>query len=129
MKLAAKLILAALIVALVILRADEPVRAPGFINWTPAPTTSSGLTGTSKPREESTSPPRAGEMLSYRISWENFATAATATISVAGRLYFYGLNVWHLQASFSTKSGPAAFHHRRQIRIPGGLQDTGQPPL
>jgi len=103
MKLTAKLILAALVVALVILRADEHVPAPqGIFSSPSAPSTSSGMGGAVRPRDESASPPRVGEMLSYRISWENFATAATASISVRGRADFYGLNVWQLEASLNT---------------------------
>lgn len=103
MKLTAKLILAALIVGLVILRADEPVPTPqGQFNFAPGPTTFSGMNSTEKPRGGSVFPPRVSELLSYRLSWENIATAATATISVPGRLNYYGLNVWHFQASFST---------------------------
>ena len=45
---------------------------------------------------------RSGESLSYRVSWSTFATAATASISIPERLYFFGDNVWNLRAQVST---------------------------
>lgn len=48
------------------------------------------------------SPLHIGESLSYRVSWSTFATAASATISIPDRLYFFGDNVWDFRAQIST---------------------------
>jgi hypothetical protein len=100
MKLAGKILLALVVLALVILRAEEPFprQDTGFYSISPLVFPSGGPAPPAEPQ----APPRLGETLTYQVSWSSFATAATATISVPERMYFYGTNVWHIEAAVST---------------------------
>jgi hypothetical protein len=108
-KLALIALVAAGIIGLVLLRAREHRRTnnPGGVEGiaanTPWPGPSSAPGGAeSRPGQGPASPVRIGESLSYRLSWSTIATAATATISVPNRLYFFGDDVWDFRAQVST---------------------------
>jgi hypothetical protein len=98
-KLALVALAAAGIVVLVVMRMHESHRTGnlenlgGFVGNAPGP-----LRGTIPGQ----GPLRIGESLSYRVSWSTFATAASATISVPNRLYFFGNDVWDFRAQVST---------------------------
>jgi hypothetical protein len=97
-------IVVAVIAGLVLMRAHEhglgnSEGSGGFAPSTPWSSPSAGTSGTGK---TPASPLHIGESLSYRVSWSTFATAASATISIPGRLYFFGDSVWDFRAQIST---------------------------
>jgi len=47
-------------------------------------------------------PFHVGEKLDYRVSWQNFLTAATAQVRIEARRPFYGRTAWHFQATART---------------------------
>jgi hypothetical protein len=108
-KLALIALVAAGLIGLVLLRAREHGRANnpkslrGIAANAPLSGPSSAPAGNeSPPAQGPASPVRIGESLSYRLSWSTIATAATATISVPDRLYFFGDDVWDFRAEVNT---------------------------
>jgi hypothetical protein len=56
------------------------------------------------PLKDQPVPFRAGETLTYRVSWSVFSNAASLEISAPGRIDFFGGQVWHFRGNAHTLS-------------------------